>query len=182
MTIETTPFKDLLVIHNPVFSDHRGVFQESFNEARFRIETGLNVTFVQDNESVSALHVLRGLHFQIPPASQAKLVRVSRGRVRDVVVDLRRSQPTYGQHFSIELSADNHTQMYVPEGMAHGFYVLEPDTIFSYKCTRYYHAEYDRVLKYNDPALGIDWGPGPFVLSEKDLAAPLLNQLDHVFI
>ena len=181
MKIETTPFKDLLIIRNEVFSDHRGSFQESFNEARFRVETGLNITFVQDNESVSGLHVLRGLHFQAPGAAQAKLVRVSRGKVLDVVVDLRKTQPTYGRHFAIELSAQNHVQLFVPEGMAHGFHVREADTVFSYKCSRYYSPQSDRVLRFDDPALAIDWGTGPFVLSEKDINAPLLNQLTDVF-
>jgi dTDP-4-dehydrorhamnose 3,5-epimerase len=173
MTIQTTPFKDLLVIQPTVFADDRGYFFEPFNEARFRIETGLNLTFVQDNESMSNAGVLRGMHFQMPPKAQAKLIRVTRGRVLDVVVDLRRTQPTYLQHYALELSAENKTQMFVPEGFAHGFLVLEDHTIFSYKCTNYYSKEHDRSLSFNDPAIGIDWKIDQPVISEKDrLAAP----------
>jgi dTDP-4-dehydrorhamnose 3,5-epimerase len=129
MKIESTSFRDLMIITPDVFGDDRGYFFEPFNEARFRVETGLNITFVQDNESLSRKNVLRGLHFQVPPKSQAKLIRVTRGAVLDVVVDLRKSEPTFGKHFSIVLSSESKQQLYVPEGFAHGFYVLEDQTI-----------------------------------------------------
>lgn len=181
MTIERTPFRDLLIIKPHVFGDARGYFMESFNEARFRVETGLNVTFVQDNESLSRKGVLRGLHFQIPPKSQGKLVRVIRGAVLDVLVDLRKSEPTYGQHFKMVLSEENKTQLYVPEGFAHGFAVLQDDTLFSYKCTNYYSPEHDRGVRWSDPALGIDWEMADPILSEKDKALPLLSEVENPF-
>lgn len=182
MKIENTGFKDLIVIQPKVFGDSRGYFMESFNEARFRVETGINATFVQDNESLSSKDVLRGLHFQVPPKSQAKLIRVINGSVLDVVVDLRRSQPTYGQHFKILLTAENKTQLYVPEGFAHGFVVLEDNTLFSYKCTNYYSPEHDRCLRWNDPALSIDWEMESPFLSDKDKTSPLLKDLDNPFL
>lgn len=182
MKIENTGFKDLIVIQPKVFGDSRGYFMESFNEARFRVETGINATFVQDNESLSSKGVLRGLHFQVPPKSQAKLIRVINGSVLDVVVDLRRSQPTYGQHFKILLTAENKTQLYVPEGFAHGFVVLEDNTLFSYKCTNYYSPEHDRCLRWNDPALSIDWEMESPLLSDKDKTSPLLKDLDNPFL
>lgn len=181
MKIETTPFKDLLIIHPRVFSDERGCFFEPFNEARFRIETGQNQTFVQDNESMSNKNVLRGMHFQVPPKSMAKLIRVSRGSVLDVVVDLRRSQPTYGQHFKIKLDAESKTQLFVPEGFAHGFLVLEDNTIFTYKCSNYYSPEHERALLWNDEAVGVEWGIESPILSKKDLEATKLSELDAFF-
>jgi dTDP-4-dehydrorhamnose 3,5-epimerase len=168
MKIEHTQFRDLLVIAPDVFRDERGYFFEPFNEARFRVETGINVTFVQDNESMSKKNVLRGMHFQVPPKSQAKLIRVTTGSVLDVVVDLRRNEPTYGQHYSMILSAENKLQLYVPEGFAHGFMVLEDNTIFSYKCSNYYSREHDRSLLWNDPDFGIEWNANNPIISEKD--------------
>ena len=181
MHITPTAFKDLLIIQPSVFEDERGYFFEPFNEARFRLLTGLNLTFVQDNESMSHKGVLRGLHFQVPPKSQGKLIRVTRGAVLDVVVDLRKTQPTYGQHFFIELSEENKTQLYVPEGFAHGFVVLRDFTIFSYKCTNYYSKEHERSLLWNDPDLHIDWGISDPIVSEKDKNALRLHQLDSFF-
>lgn len=182
MTISSTGFHGLLIIEPKVFGDSRGYFMESFNEARFRVETGLNVTFVQDNESLSNKGVLRGLHFQAPPKSQAKLVRVINGSVLDVVVDLRKGQPTYGQHFKIVLTAENKTQLFVPEGFAHGFVVLEDNTLFSYKCTNYYSPEHDRCLRWNDSELNIDWEIDSPLLSDKDQSSPFLKDLDSPFL
>jgi len=179
--IETTSFKDLLLIQQEVHGDDRGWFIELFNEAQFRIQTGLNMTFVQDNESLSQRDVVRGLHFQISPKAQAKLIRVSRGSVLDVVVDLRRTQPTYGKHFAIVLSAENHTQLFVPEGFAHGFAVLEDHTLFSYKCTNYFSREHERGIRWDDPALGIHWNIDRPILSERDRSAPLLADLADGF-
>lgn len=181
MQIEKTRFRDLLVIQPSVFVDDRGAFQESFNEARFRIDTGLNVTFVQDNESVSKRNVIRGLHFQIPPKGQAKLVRVSKGSVLDVAVDLRQTEPTYGQYYSHVLSGDNATQLYIPEGFAHGFLVLEDDTIFSYKCTNYYSKELERSIRWNDAAIAINWGCDSPLLSPRDEQAMLLSEFETPF-
>ena len=181
MNIKRTEFRDLVIIESAVFSDERGSFQESFNEARFRVETGLNVTFVQDNESVSKANVLRGLHLQLPPKGQAKLVRVSRGTAIDVVVDLRRTEPTYGKHFKIELSAKNATQLFIPEGFAHGFLTLEDETIFSYKCSNYYSKELERSICWNDPALAIDWGALNPMVSERDSQAVFLSEFESPF-
>lgn len=141
---------------------------EVFSEAKFRVETGLNISFVQDNESVSSIHVIRGLHFQIPPKGQAKLVRVTKGSVLDVVVDLRKNEPTYGKHFKQILSAENAMQMFIPEGFAHGFHVLEDQTIFSYKCSNYYDPKCEQSLKWNDPTLGIQWDCLNPIVSERD--------------
>lgn len=181
MEITTTAFRDLLIIQPSVFADERGYFFEPFNEARFRLNTGLNITFVQDNESMSHRGVVRGLHFQIPPKSQAKLIRVTRGAVLDVVVDLRKSQPTFGQHFSIELSADNKTQLFVPEGFAHGFKVLEDHTVFSYKCSNYYSKDHERSLLWNDADLHIDWDIAQPIVSDKDRTGTRLADMEDYF-
>ncbi|MFM1998444.1 MAG: dTDP-4-dehydrorhamnose 3,5-epimerase [Bacteroidota bacterium] len=181
MKIEKTNFKDLLIIQPNVFADERGYFFESFNESRFRVETGLNITFVQDNQSMSAKGVLRGLHFQTPPKMQAKLIQVIKGAVLDVVVDLRRTQPTFGQHYKILLTSENKTQLFVPEGFAHGFAVLEDNTIFAYKCSNYYSKENDRSMLWNDPALKINWEIENPIISEKDQAALNFDQYQEVF-
>lgn len=181
MNIICTAFRGLLILEPTVFRDERGSFMESFNEARFRIETGLNVTFVQDNESISVKNALRGLHFQVPPKSQAKLVRVASGAAVDVVVDLRVTEPTYGQWFKIVLSAENKKQLFIPEGFAHGFHTLEDRTIFTYKCTNYYSGECDRSLRWNDPDLNIDWGVNHPVLSDKDRNAMLFADFKSPF-
>lgn len=182
MKINKTEFKDLLVIEPDIISDSRGYFLETFNEARFRVETGLNITFLQDNESVSSKGVLRGMHFQLPPYSQAKLIRVAKGSVMDIVVDLRRSQPTFMKHYSILLSSANQHQLFVPEGFAHGFLVLEDETIFSYKCSNYYSRECDRSILWNDPDFQIDWGIEMPVLSEKDRNAMRYSDFDNPFM
>jgi dTDP-4-dehydrorhamnose 3,5-epimerase len=181
MQIEQTGFRDLLVIQPAVIADERGAFQESFNEARFRIDTGFNLTFVQDNESVSKRNVIRGLHFQVPPKGQAKLVRVAKGSVLDVAVDLRRTEPTFGKYYSRVLSGDNATQLFIPEGFAHGFLVLEDDTIFSYKCTNYYSKELERSIRWNDAALAINWGCDSPLLSPRDEQAMLFSEFETPF-
>jgi dTDP-4-dehydrorhamnose 3,5-epimerase len=181
MKIEHTEFRDLIVIHSALYSDERGYFQEAFNEARFRVDTGLNISFVQDNESVSKANVLRGLHLQLPPKGQAKLVRVSKGRALDVVVDLRRTEPTFGRHFKIELSAENATQLFIPEGFAHGFLTLEDETIFSYKCSNYYSKELERSIRWNDSSLAIEWGALDPLVSERDAHASFFSEFDNPF-
>lgn len=179
MKIKETGIKGLLVIEPDVFGDSRGYFMESFSEKKFRKETGMDVTFVQDNESKSSYGVVRGLHFQRPPYSQAKLVRVVSGRALDVAVDLREGSETYGKHFSIELSGENHLQVFIPKGFAHGFAVLSEEVLFQYKCDEYYAPESEGAVIWNDPDLNIDWKiPHEDVrLSEKDKKHPGLKDL-----
>lgn len=181
MEVKRTPIEGLLVIEPRVFDDDRGYFFETFNLEKFNEATGLRPDFVQDNESFSSANVMRGLHFQVPPKAQAKLVRVTRGSVLDVAVDLRKGSPTYGQHQGIKLSAENKKQFYIPEGFAHGFLTLEENTIFSYKCTDFYSNECEQALRWNDPELNIDWGDVDPVVSEKDRNAPLWSSFSSPF-
>lgn len=171
MEIINTPFEGLKVIQPKVWGDARGHFFESYSEAVFQA-AGLPTDFVQDNQSFSAKGILRGLHFQAPPFAQGKLVRVIAGAVLDVVVDIRKSSPTFGQHFKIELSAENKTMFWVPPGFAHGFLTLEDNTIFVYKVTGLYNKESEGGLLWNDPQLGIDWGVADPLLSDKDKVQP----------
>jgi dTDP-4-dehydrorhamnose 3,5-epimerase len=179
MKITPLAIKDVLLIEPRVFEDERGYFFESFNLQKFKDTTGLNPDFVQDNESKSSYGVLRGLHFQRPPYAQAKLVRVIKGKVLDVAVDIREGSPTYGQHVSAILSEENKRQLYVPRGFAHGFLVLEDETIFSYKCDNFYNKESEGALLYNDSSVGIEWGIADtdFIISVKDKVAPTLEHL-----
>ena len=181
MRIEKTEFRDLLVVHLPVFGDERGRFQETFKEAQFRIETGFNITFVQDNESLSSKGVLRGLHAQKSPKSQAKLLRVVRGSILDVVVDLRRTEPTFGKSFQIELKAGDGNSLFIPEGFAHGFYCHEDETIVQYKCTNYYDKNSEICLNAYDASVNIQWPEGEKVLSEKDQEGQSLEELSDLF-
>lgn len=167
MQIETTFIEGLKIITPRVFGDSRGYFMESYNHEKWFDE--LQTEFIQDNESQSKKGVLRGLHFQKPPFAQAKLVRVVKGRVMDVAVDLRHSSPTFGQHFKIELSAENKKQFFIPAGFAHGFVALEDDTIFSYKCSNYYHPESEGIILWNDNTLNINWEIDNPLISERDL-------------
>jgi dTDP-4-dehydrorhamnose 3,5-epimerase len=164
------------------FGDERGFFSEVWNHARFA-EAGIPTQFVQDNVSLSrSKGVLRGLHFQTPPAAQAKLVRVSRGSIFDVGVDIRRSSPTFGRWAGVVLSAEKWNQLYVPEGFAHGFVTLEDDTEVTYKVSAPYSPEHDRSIRFDDPAIGIDWPlDGEPVLSDKDAKAPLLADVETGF-
>jgi len=164
------------------FGDDRGFFSEVWNHARFA-EAGIPAQFVQDNVSLSRTRgVLRGLHFQTPPAAQAKLVRVSRGSIFDVGVDIRRSSPTFGRWAGVVLSAEKWNQLYVPEGFAHGFVTLEDDTEVTYKVSAAYSPEHDRSIRFDDPAIGIAWPlDGDPVLSDKDAAAPLLADVETGF-
>lgn len=174
-----TDIEGVLIIEPRVFGDERGYFFESFNEERFRAVTGLDIRFVQDNESKSRKGVLRGLHFQREPYAQAKLVRVVRGKVLDVAVDIRKGSPTLGKYVAVELSGDNHRQLFIPKGFAHGYVVLEDDTIFQYKCDEFYHPEAEGGIAWNDPEIGIDWGvaENEVILSEKDKNRPTLNEI-----
>lgn len=179
MKVTKTFIEGLLLIEPDVHGDSRGYFMESFNARTFRELTGIDVDFVQDNESKSSYGVVRGLHFQRPPHAQAKLVRVVEGRVLDVAVDLREGSETYGKHFAVELSGENHFQMYIPKGFAHGFSVLSEKVVFQYKCDDYYAPETEGALAWDDPDLAIDWRiPHESVrLSEKDKNHPRLKDL-----
>lgn len=168
MELVDTGIKDLWVIKPRVFQDERGYFFESYNKGVFK-SVGLDMEFVQDNQSLSHKGVLRGLHFQAPPHAQGKLVRVITGAVLDVAVDIRKSSPTYGKHFTVELTEENKTMFYVPEGFAHGFVTLRDHTIFSYKCTNLYNKPSEGCIKWNDTSLNIDWIEKQPLLSEKDL-------------
>lgn len=167
MEVTETFLKGLFVIKPKVFEDARGYFFESYNNAMFE-KAGLNLKFVQDNQSLSQKGVLRGLHFQNPPYAQGKLVRVITGAVYDVAVDIRKNSPTYGKHFGLELNETNKWMMYIPEGFAHGFATLQDNTIFSYKCTNYYHKASEDCILWNDSDIGINWNIDNPLLSEKD--------------
>lgn len=171
MTITPTEFDDLFIIKPTVFEDSRGYFFESFHQKRFEDATGIECEFVQDNQSRSTYGVIRGLHMQVPPVAQAKLVRVLHGEVLDVVVDLRKEKSTFGKSFSIHLSAENRTQLYIPRGFSHGIAVLSDEAEFFYKCDNYYSPENERGIIYNDTSLNIDWkiDAEKRIISEKDL-------------
>ena len=176
MNIIKTPIEGLLIIEPAVFKDARGYFVETYNEQRYN-EAGITAKFVQDNQSCSSYGVVRGLHFQRPPYSQAKLVCCTRGRVLDVAVDLRKNSSTFGQWFSVELNEENHRQFFIPQGFAHGFSVLSETAVFQYKCDNFYHPEAEAGISLRDEALGIDWRipVEKAILSEKDLHHALLK-------
>ena len=170
MRIEQTPLKDCFIIHEKVNGDARGYFIETYNQRDFKAATGLDIEFVQDNQSRSSKGVLRGLHMQRGASAQAKLVRVLEGAVLDIAVDLRKGSPSFGQHFAIELTADNHKQFFVPAGFAHGFVVLSETATFFYKVDKFYEPGNEVGIMYNDQDLNIDWrlSEGEIILSEKD--------------
>lgn len=168
MEIEKFDIEGLLLIKPKIFKDDRGYFFESFNRNSFKNATGLDLDFVQDNESASDINVVRGLHIQLPPFQQGKLVRVTKGSVYDVAVDVRKDSTTYGKYIGVKLSAENKHQFYIPPGFAHGFSVLEPETIFAYKCTGYYNRDSERAIRWDDPEIGIEWGVKDPIISEKD--------------
>jgi len=178
MKFTKTEIPDVIIIDPKVFGDDRGYFVETYRSDLFEQKTGIKTSFVQDNESRSSYGVLRGLHYQLPPHAQSKLVRVIEGKVLDVAVDIRQGSPTFGQHVAVELSAENKRQMFVPRGFAHGFVVLSETAIFAYKVDNYYSPECDRGLQFDDPQLNIDWkiDPQELQLSEKDKTQPMLNE------
>lgn len=180
MQVEKTEIPGLLILEPGVFSDERGFFVETYQRDRYR-EVGIGAEFFQDNLSCSRRGVVRGLHYQAPPFAQGKLVSVLRGRVLDVAVDIRSGSPTYGKFVAVELSAENHKQFWIPAGFAHGFVSLEDDTLFAYKCTAPYSKEHDRGVRFNDPAIGIEWGVDTPIVSEKDWAHPLLSEIAQEF-
>ena len=174
MKISKTNIKDCYELEPNVFKDQRGYFFESFNQKRFEELTGLDINFVQDNQSLSSKGVLRGLHYQIGDSAQAKLVRVLQGKVMDVTVDIRKDSPTYGEVFTIILSDENNKQVFIPRGCAHGFITLSDTAIFFYKCDNYYDPKTESGIIYNDKDLNIDWilPEEELIISEKDLLLP----------
>lgn len=180
MEIRETKLSGLIILEPKVFGDERGSFMETYNRETFA-RLGLDMTFVQDNESVSAKGVLRGMHFQRPPFAQGKLVRVVSGRALDYAVDLRRNSPTYGQYACVELSGRNKRMMYLPEGFAHAFLSLEDDTVFNYKCTNFYNKQSEDGLLWSDKDLGIEWPVDNPILSEKDLKLGLFKDFVSPF-
>lgn len=179
LQIEKTPLKDCFIVQPRVFKDERGSFFESFNAKLFKEVTGVDVAFIQDNQSQSSYGVLRGLHFQDGAMAQAKLVRVVRGRVLDIVVDLRKDSKTFGKHFSIILDAIDNKQLFVPRGFAHGFITLSEEAIFAYKCDNYYDAASEGGIIYNDATLSLDWhlSSKDFIVSEKDKQLPSFKEV-----
>lgn len=183
MPFTATDIPGLLVFEPKVFEDSRGCFFESYNEDIFRKE-GIDFRWVQDNQSTSMYGVIRGLHYQLPPFAQAKLVRVLKGKILDVAVDIRKGSPTYGQSFSIKLSAKNKKQLFIPAGLAHGFSVLSKKAEVLYKCDRFYNKESEAGIIFNDPELNIDWEipAEDAIISEKDMFLPLLADCTNSFV
>ncbi|MBD0297366.1 MAG: dTDP-4-dehydrorhamnose 3,5-epimerase [Flavisolibacter sp.] len=176
MQFYTTSIDGLIIIEPKVYEDSRGYFYESYHQQLFK-NNGIDMLFVQDNQSLSSYGVIRGLHYQLNPQAQAKLVRVLEGAILDVAVDIRRNSPTYGQHFPIELSAENKKQLFIPEGFAHGFSVLSETAVVLYKCNRFYHKQSEAGIRYDDVSLNIDWKvePDKAIISEKDKLLPLFK-------
>lgn len=183
MRVIKTDIDGVYILEPEIFGDNRGYFFESYNAQRFKEATGLDVVFVQDNESRSSEGVVRGLHFQLPPYAQSKLVRVVAGAILDVAVDIRRGSPTFGRYVAVELSGDNHRQLFIPRGFAHGFRVLRGDAILQYKCDNMYAPQSEGSILWNDPTLNIDWGISTdrAILSAKDTTAPTLELCDTLF-
>jgi dTDP-4-dehydrorhamnose 3,5-epimerase len=182
MEIIETPIKDLLIIKPRVFGDARGFFCETYNEKNF-LEVGIDLRFCQDNQSKSSYGVIRGLHYQLSPQSQSKLVSAAVGSVWDVAVDLRKNSPTFGQWFGVELTEENHLQFLIPQGFAHGFSVLSETALFTYKCDNFYSPTLERGILYNDSSLAIDWKipADKAIISEKDTKHPLFKDADMNF-
>jgi dTDP-4-dehydrorhamnose 3,5-epimerase len=180
MEIKRGEIEGLVEIQPKVFGDERGFFLESFNLSKYKEFVG-DYNFVQDNQSMSAKGVLRGLHFQAPPFDQGKLVQVIKGSVLDVALDIRKNSPTYGKHFKVILSEKDKNQFWVPPGFAHGFCSLEDNTIFSYKCTNYYSPSHEMSILWNDPTLNIDWQIVNPIISEKDKNGTLFTNFDSPF-
>ena len=183
MRVIATELEGVVIIEPDVFKDNRGYFYEAFNEQRFVEATGIDTHFVQDNESRSATNVVRGLHFQLPPCAQSKLVSVVCGKILDIAVDIRRGSSTFGQYVSVELSGENHRQLFIPRGFAHGFVVLEGDAVVRYKCDSYYSPSAEGAIRWDDPTLNIDWSidSNSAILSEKDANSPLLDECKELF-
>jgi dTDP-4-dehydrorhamnose 3,5-epimerase len=183
MKLITTDIEGVVILEPQLFGDERGYFCETFNNERFREVTGIDTRFVQDNESQSKEGVVRGLHFQLPPHAQSKLVRVVRGAIWDVAVDLRRGSPTFGKHVGVELSAENHRQLFIPRGFAHGFSVLRGDAVVLYKCDNLYAPMAEGAIRWDDPTLNIDWriDTHNVIVSAKDEKNDLFDQCKELF-
>ncbi len=181
MKIHKTKIEGLLILEPNIFKDERGYFFESYHAAKYH-ELGVECSFVQDNQSLSSAGTLRGLHFQKPPFDQAKLVRVVRGSVYDVAIDLRRGSPTYGQYEGVILDGEKNNQFFIPSGFAHGFLALEDNTLFTYKCSNYYHKASEGGIIWNDPSLNINWNYLNPMVSEKDILLPKLESFESPFI
>ncbi len=182
MDVVKSNIEGVVILEPRIFADDRGYFYESFSDREFTQKV-CQTTFVQDNQSKSSYGVLRGLHFQKAPYAQSKLVRVVKGKVLDVAVDIRKGSPTYGKYVAVELSEENHRQLFIPRGFAHGFVVLSEEVIFQYKCDNFYDKSSEGAIMWNDPDLGIDWGisQGDIILSEKDSVNPLFKDFDSPF-
>ena len=183
MRILKTDIEGVYIIEPRLFEDERGYFFEAFSERKFAELTGIETRFVQDNESRSTKGVVRGLHFQLAPHAQSKLVRVVRGKILDIAVDIRRGSPTFGKHIAVELSEHNHRQLFIPRGFAHGFSVLEGDAIVEYKCDNYYATESEGAIRWDDPTLAIDWqiAHNEAIVSSKDKANKLFEECKALF-
>jgi dTDP-4-dehydrorhamnose 3,5-epimerase len=183
MTFIRTAIPDVVICEPTVHGDERGYFVETFRMDKFQEFLGYKINFCQDNESKSSYGVLRGLHYQLPPFAQTKLVRVIQGKVLDVAVDIRKGSPTFGKHVAVELSSENKRQMFIPRGFAHGFIVLEDETIFAYKVDNFYSPECDHGIAFDDPAIGIDWivKHEKLNLSAKDITQPKLSDTNDLF-
>ena len=181
MNFRRLTIPDLVVCEPKIIGDNRGYFTETFRQDKLNEFLGFPIHFCQDNESMSSYGILRGLHYQLPPYAQTKLVRVIKGTVLDVAVDIRKGSPTFGQHDVLELSEENKKQLFIPKGFAHGFVVLSEEAIFAYKVDNYYKKEYDRGIAYNDPAIGINWklAEDKLVCSMKDTGLPLLKDAEY---
>lgn len=180
MQVIKTALEGILIIQPNIYKDNRGYFSETFHELRYN-EHGINLKFVQDNISVSKKGTLRGLHYQVPPKAQGKLCQVIKGSVIDVSVDLRSNSPTFGKYIKVELSEDNHNQLYIPQGFAHGFVVLSSEAIFHYKCSDFYSKEHERAIRYDDPDLNIDWEITDPIVSDKDKQAKFFKEIEKCF-
>ena len=181
MNVIKTDIEGVVIIEPKIFGDARGYFFESWNREKY-LEAGIDCEFIQDNESKSRFGVLRGLHYQAAPYTQAKLVRVISGKVLDVAVDIRKGSPTFGKHVAVELSEENKRQLFIPRGFAHGFAVLSEEVLFAYKCDNTYMPPSERGIRFDDPALGIDWRvkPGQWILSPKDEKNPLFKDAKYL--
>lgn len=180
MKVIESKLKGIFIIEVDVFKDSRGYFSETYSAARYK-DHGMNLDFVQDNISVSKKGTLRGLHYQAPPKAQAKLCHVIKGSVLDVAVDLRFGSPTFGQHLILELSEENHTQIFIPAGFAHGFAVLSDKAIFQYKCSEFYSKQHERAIRFDDPDLNINWRIENPIVSDKDLSAKSFKEIGEDF-
>lgn len=181
MNIVKTEIEDVLIVEPKVFGDHRGWFTETYSKEKFK-ELGIDIDFIQDNHSLSAQKgTLRGLHFQLNPKAQTKLVRCTKGRIFDVAVDIREGSPTYKKWVAVELSEENKKQLLVPKGFAHGFITLTDNVEVQYKVDEYYSPENDRGIRFDDPDINVDWGIDSPILSDKDLNAPMLSESDANF-